>query len=294
MPAFGPPEPPAGEPRDAAQRRQQHRGRRRQALSAVAVHEAILSEGEEELKRANSALAWSGLTAGLSMGFSMVAEGLLRSHLPETQWSPLLTKLGYPVGFFIVVLGRQQLYTETTLTAVLPVLMHKTAATAIQLGRLWLIVLAANLAGSLAFAAATAWLPAFSPEARAAFLEIGTAAARWSFWEALVKGVYAGWLIALMVWLLPAAGAARWVVVVLLTYLVGVSDLTHIIAGSAEVFYATLLGSVEWGHAFGRFLVPTLIGNTLGGVLLVAAANHAQAEVRTHAEKDGGASPRPS
>src|SRR5579863_122394 len=82
----------------------------RVAIGAHVVHETIRREGEEELCRPASALAWSGLAAGLSMGFSLVAEGLLAAGLPRASWTPLVAKLGYSVGFLIVVLGRQQLY----------------------------------------------------------------------------------------------------------------------------------------------------------------------------------------
>ena len=92
------------------------------AASARVVYKAVEIEGEDELERSTAALAWSGFAAGLSMGFSLVAEGLLRSHLPDAPWRPLITKLGYSVGFLMVVLGRQQLFTENTLTPILPLL----------------------------------------------------------------------------------------------------------------------------------------------------------------------------
>ncbi len=86
------------------------------ALSALRPHvvdEAIRREGDKELARPSSALAFSGLAAGLSMGFSLIAEGLLRAHLPDVVWRPLIVKLGYALGFLVVILGRQQLFTET-------------------------------------------------------------------------------------------------------------------------------------------------------------------------------------
>jgi hypothetical protein len=55
----------------------------RLAIGANVVHETIRREGEEELKRSASALAWSGLAAGLSMGFSLVAEALFVAYLPD-------------------------------------------------------------------------------------------------------------------------------------------------------------------------------------------------------------------
>lgn len=267
---------------DHDERREKKRGRQRQALSAVAVHHAILRQGDEELKRSSSALAWSGLTAGLSMGFSLTGEGLLRAHLPEAAWTPLISKLGYPLGFFIVVLGRQQLFTENTLTAMMPLLKKKDARTAWHLARLWAVVLLMNLLGAWMFAATVSALPVFSPEVQGALREVGLHAAQWGFTEALIKGVFAGWLIALMVWLLPAAGDAKWIVVFVLTYVVGLAGLTHIIAGSVEVLYAVHDGGVAWSQYFGGFMIPTLLGNTIGGVLLVAALNHAQASGGKH------------
>src|SRR4051794_20919505 len=96
--------------------------RKRASPSAAIVYEAIRTEGNEELSRPSAALAWSGVAAGLSMGFSLVAQGLLRAYLPDTSWSPLLWRLGYAMGFLVVVLGRQQLFTENTLTAIIPLL----------------------------------------------------------------------------------------------------------------------------------------------------------------------------
>jgi formate-nitrite transporter family protein len=91
-------------------------------------------------------LVWSGLAAGLSMGFSFLMEALLSMHVPDTNWQPLVTKFGYCIGFLIVILGRQQLFTENTLTPGLHLLHRKDAETVAKAGRLWVTVLGANLA----------------------------------------------------------------------------------------------------------------------------------------------------
>src|SRR5579871_6040921 len=53
----------------------------RVAIGAKVVYEAIRLEGEEELERHAVALAWSALAAGLSMGFSLIAESAITSYL---------------------------------------------------------------------------------------------------------------------------------------------------------------------------------------------------------------------
>jgi formate/nitrite transporter FocA (FNT family) len=248
---------------------------RRSAPRTEVVYEAIREEGAGELERSPSALAWDGLAAGLSMGFSLVAEGLLRSHLPDAEWRPLVSKLGYSAGFLIIVLGRHQLFTENTLTAVLPFLQRKDAETFKRVLRLWAVVLAANLAGAFLFAFTISRTELFEPNVRAAFEEIGRDALK-NWWAlTLLKGVFAGWLIAMMVWMLPASESARFFVVIVMTYLVALGGFAHIVAGAVEVFYLALAGAASWGDCL-RWLLPTLAGNILGGTTLVAALGHAQ------------------
>lgn len=242
---------------------------------AAILHESLRLEGEEELNRKNLAVAWSGLAAGLSMGFSLVAEGLLHAHLPDAEWRPVLSSFGYTVGFIIVVLGRQQLYTETTLTAVLPLLNQVTLTKTLNVLKYWLLVLSSNLIGTMIFAWVIAQTGVFSPTTQEAFLSIGLSAVEGSFWSILLRAIFAGWLIALMTWLLPGAQTSRLNIIIIITYLVALAKLAHIIAGSTEVLYAVVDGHLNWGD-YGSYMLPTLIGNTLGGVGLVAALNFAQ------------------
>jgi formate/nitrite transporter FocA (FNT family) len=242
---------------------------------ALVIHEVIRHEGEEELRRPVSALAWSGLAAGLSMGFSFIGLALMQSQLPEAPWSHLIASLGYSTGFVIVVLGRQQLFTESTLTAVLPLLVRRDAATLGALLRFWAVVLVANLIGTAIFAALISPQGIFPPPMRAALEQIAGDAVSGAFWPTFLKSILAGWVIAMMVWLLPSARSAKLFVILLLTYIVGVGRFSHIIAGSAESAFAVITGHGSVGDYFVRFLVPTLLGNTIGGVALVALLNHA-------------------
>ena len=240
------------------------------------MYETIRREGHDELERPSRALAWSGLAAGLSMGFSLVAQGLLYDGLPEASWRPLITSLGYSIGFLIVILGRQQLFTENTLTPILPLLAKCDMATLRQVLRLWGVVLLSNLVGACIFAWTVGATDVFEPKIKQAFSDISTEAIEGTFGTILLKGIFAGWLIALMVWLLPFAETARVGVIIIITYLVGVARLAHSIAGAVEAFYVALRGEASWGYVLGGYFVPTLIGNIIGGVTLVALVNYAQ------------------
>jgi formate/nitrite transporter FocA (FNT family) len=246
------------------------------SLDAKAAHEVIREEGESELARSTGALFWSGLAAGLSMGLSFFAEGLLRAHLPDTEWRPLVTKLGYSVGFTVVIIGSQQLFTENTLTPILPLLQRRTMQCLRNVLRLWGAVLTANLLGAFIFALALGKLSVTEPQVQSALSDLAREAMQFDVPTTFLHAVYAGWLIALMVWMLPAVKGGRLAVIVLMTYLVGLGGFAHVIAGASEVFYAAVRGEAAWSGVLG-YLAPTLLGNVLGGLTLVAALNHAQA-----------------
>lgn len=248
-----------------------------QSLDAKTTYEVIREEGERELERSNAALAWSGLAAGLAMGFSLVAMGVLHRYLPDAEWRPLVTSLGYSVGFLIVILGSQQLFTENTLTAITPLLARRDGRTLANVARLWAVVLAANLLGAFLFAMVSAHTELFDAETRHAFTELSAKAMEPDFGLTVLRGIFAGWLIALMVWMLPAAQTAHVLVILIVTWLIGAAHLAHVIAGAAEAFYLAAVGEQKWGTAWGGFILPALIGNVIGGVTLVAALNHAQA-----------------
>ena len=255
---------------------QRHEAEELTSVAAPIVHEAIRIQGEEELRRPASALAWSGLAAGLSMGFSFIAEALFQSYLPATPWRTLFVRLGYPLGYMIVIIGRQQLFTENTLTAIIPLLVKRNRVTLIAVLRLWIVVLLANLVGAHIIAWVLGNTPVFHPELREIMRQRAIETADVTFGTAILRGIFAGWLIALVVWLLAATEGASIAIIAIPTYIVGLAGLTHVIAGSVEVLFLVMTGARPWTSYVGGYLVPTLIGNIIGGVALVSALNHAQ------------------
>src|SRR3954471_21894927 len=180
------------------------------------IYDVVRRYGEEEMARPGVSLWWSGLAAGLSMSFSLLAEAILRLHIPEYDWQPLVVSLGYPVGFVMVVLGRQQLFTENTITVILPVMAEPSSRNFVRAGRMWAIVLAANLAGTLFAALFCTFAPVIDPELRNAMLAVSAHAMQHAWLEMLFRGITAGFLMAAMVWLIPSADTAQFYVIVLI------------------------------------------------------------------------------
>src|SRR5262249_27958355 len=234
------------------------------------IYEVVRRMGEEEMDRPAVSLWWSGVAAGLSISFSLLAQAILQPHLPDAPWRPLVTSLGYSVGFIMVVLSRQQLFTENTITVVLPVIAEPTAANVGRLCRMWAIVLIANVVGTLAAAVLCTYPPVLPPELKDAMIEISRHITHHTWLEMAFRHISAGFLIAAMVWLIPSAESAQFHVITLMTYLIAAGGFMHIVAGSVEAFLLVLNGDLTlWAMASG-FFVPVLIGNVIGGTALFA------------------------
>jgi len=232
--------------------------------------------GDEEMARPAVSLWWSGVAAGLSISFSPLAQAILQSRLPDAPWRHLVSSLGYAVGFIMVVMARQQLFTENTITVVLPVLAELRAKNVLRLCQLWAIVLVANIAGTLAAAVFCTYTPVLPPELRDAMLAVSGHLLDHSWLEMAFRGVAAGFLIAAMVWLIPSADGAQFHVITLMTYLIAAAGFMHIIAGSVEAFLLVLHGDLGWWAMVTDFFVPVLVGNVVGGTALFALIAYAQ------------------
>ena len=240
------------------------------------IYEIVRRLGEEEMARPLTSLWWSGLAAGLSISFSLFAQAILQTHIPDEPWRPLITSFGYSVGFVMVVLARQQLFTETTITVVLPVMAEFTPRNLALAGRMWLIVLCANLAGTLISATFCTLTPVLTPELKDGMIQISQDLMNHGWFETFVRAISAGFLMAAMVWLIPSADTAQVYVITLMTYLIAVGGFMHIVASSMEAFMLTMNGDTTWTYVTIHFGLPVLAGNIIGGTALFALLSYAQ------------------
>jgi len=243
---------------------------------AMAIHEHIRQDGEKEMERDAMALFWSAIAAGLSMGASLLAKGIFHVQLEGIPGGFLLENLGYTFGFIIVIMARQQLFTENTVTAVLPVMQNPSWKNMGLLGRLWSVVLLGNLVGTAVAAFAFEFMPIFDEATRDAFVKIGMDVMKNTPLEMFSNAIISGWIIATMVWMFPAAGSSKLVVIILMTWLIALGDTTHIVVGAVEIFYLVFNGTLHWSEFFWPFALPTLAGNICGGTFIFALLSHAQ------------------
>jgi len=255
---------------------EQHEVDRNQPPRAAVLHEIIRTQGNLELERSIAALWWSALAAGLTMGLSLMAMGLLSSRLPDHEGFKVIASFGYCAGFLAVILARQQLFTENTLTAVLPIMSKPTLGNFGRLLRLWGVVLVGNLCGTLLVAYVMLHLPIFDPRTDQAFLEIGRKVMENDTGQMFAKGIISGWMIATMVWMIPSMESAKMWIIILITYLMALGDFTHIVVGSLEVSYLVFAGELPWKDFWLVFAGPTLVGNIIGGSFIFALISHAQ------------------
>jgi formate-nitrite transporter family protein len=266
--------------------KEQSEVREAQRPRAPVVYEIIRLEGERELRRPAASLWWSGVAAGISIGFSFLSQAALAAGLPQSQWNHVIASFGYAVGFIIVILGRQQLFTENVLTAVLPVITRWKVSWLLKMLRLWGIVLAANVVGCFVFACALALLPMFGDHVTSEMAKLVENLMQNSPWEMFAKGIGAGWLIAAVVWIIASISSGEFLVIGLLTYLIALFQFTHIVAGTAEVLYGWVAGLITFYDASVRFFLPTLAGNVFGGTILFSVLSYGQVREEIFEEQE--------
>lgn len=248
----------------------------RTGIRSPLIYEVVRREGIEELTRPLSSLSWSGFAAGLALSFSIYGKAFLHSALSGVPWGDAVSNLGYSVGFVIVIMGRLQLFTENTITAVLPLLTDFSRKGLFNLIRLWLVVFVTNMAGSFLSALCAFTIPIFPDKQITAALEISEHLLSYSAYDSMAFGIPAGFLVAAIVWIIPAARGDGFWVIVALTYLISLGGLTHVVAGSTEWFLLALDGQTSWLRACAAGIFPALVGNIIGGTCLFALLSYGQ------------------
>lgn len=247
------------------------------SLSSLTVYSIIMREGQEELERPLLSLWWSGIAAGIGISSSVLAEAVIRSNLgSDHPYLSLVESLGYTFGFVLVILARLQLFTENTITVILPLLANTTKYHLARTARLWAVVLTANFVGTFFTAAMVVHGGILTEDIFSAILQISRHVAELSPSESLLRGIPAGFFIAALVWMLPSAKGSSLMLIVMFTWLIAAGEFTHVIAGSNEIFTLVLNGELHFIAALSLHIGPMLLGNIIGGTGLFAMLAYGQ------------------
>lgn len=243
--------------------------------SAEEIYEQVAISARQELNRSSTSLALSGFGGGAFMGLSAMATAIAVALLGDSDHAQLVSRMFYPLGFIVVIIGRSQLFTENTLYPVALVLAEKRHLW--NTLRLWAVVLPANVAGALAFAVLTALTPALDERYVDALSRLGLAALAHPASAVFWSGVIGGWIIALAAWLVSGSHSITGSVMIIwmLTFVVGLGDFAHCIATSGEIFVAILTYRAPW-IAYPQWLLPAVLGNICGGVGMVTILEYGQ------------------
>lgn len=233
----------------------------------------MINKGSHEIDRDADGLFLSSISAGLDIGFGPLLMGVILT-LSAGSYGDLQTELllasAYSVGFIFVILGRSELFTEHTTLAVMPVIDGQ--ASVKKLARLWGIVYLGNIIGGLMFTGlAVLLMPGLGVITPAAFGTIADKLVSHPLHWLLVAGIFAGWLMGLLAWLVSAAKntIGRVFFIWMVTATIGMLHLPHSIAGNVEVLMGLFTTSAVTLTDYLSFLALSTIGNAIGGAIFV-------------------------
>ncbi len=253
--------------------------------SAHEIFEQVVDDARDELRRSTRALAFSGVAGGITIGLTPLAVGAVRVLLPDGPLADVVPYLFYPIGFIALIIGRAQLFTENTLYPVVLVLdEHRHVRNTL---RLWGTVFIANLAGAWVFAWLMVRTSGVEPKIVGEIVKAGLAMVSPSPSAVFWSGVVAGWIIALVAWMVSASHwtMSQIVVIWLLMFVVGIARLDHCVSISAEILCSVVAGPVPV-LTYLRWLLFAALGNIVGGVLIVSLLNWGQVRAGTPLAED--------
>jgi formate/nitrite transporter FocA (FNT family) len=243
--------------------------------TAQQIFAQVAQNARHELARPAISLAVAGIVGGLTMGLTALSTSIVVAELGSSPNSQFIAHCLYPIGFMAVILGRGQLFTENTLYPVALVLAERGHLW--RTLRLWAVVFPANVLGALLFALLAVKTGALRPEYVTAMANFGLEAARAPANHVFWSGVFGGWIIALVAWLVSGShsitGSA--LLIWVFTFVVGLGHFAHCIATSGEILAAVLTGQSSAVGYFG-WLLPATLGNVVGGVVLVTLLEYGQ------------------
>ncbi|MEF8806829.1 formate/nitrite transporter family protein [Natronomonas sp.] len=245
----------------------------RDRFSADEVFQRVIAAADEEVTSGVRELLFSGIAAGFAISITF----LLYASMSAASDSALVGAMLYPLGFIYIIIGGYQLYTENTLPPV--ALTIERLASLPALLRHWGVVLAGNFLGGAAGAVVLTYGGVFEPDAAQEALYIARKGAfETPWWSLFFKALFAGLIVAGVVWVGYASRdtISRMLVVYLAFLAIPLGNLFHVVVSFTEALYLMFHGELAFVPGMTGFVLPVLLGNTIGGIALVTVVNYFQ------------------
>ena len=243
----------------------------RDRFSADEIFQRIIAAADEEVTSGTRELFFSGLAGGFAITVTFL---LYASLYGTTGGDPILSALLYPLGFIFIILGDYQLYTENTLPPVALVLERLSSLPSLL--RIWAVVLVSNVFGGMLGALALATTDVLSADAAAAAAGFAEKAIATSQLTLFSKAVFAGLIVAGVVWVDYSLrdSISRLVLIYIAFLAIPFGNLYHVVVSATEMFYLVFIGELALSVGLWQFVLPVLLGNSVGGVVLVTVVNY--------------------
>ncbi|MFV1989576.1 MAG: formate/nitrite transporter family protein [Acidimicrobiales bacterium] len=250
----------------------------------LAPEVVLLEMGEAGAKRSMSLSALQVMILAIMAG-AFITAGALFSTLIAAGYENeatqrLLEGFGFSVGFFLVILSGCLLFTEVNVELPATLLNRNLSALRSSVFRLWILAFIGNFIGAFVLGALINYIQSYGDDYEELLTEVVAAKLRYKeiggfegFFQAMLSGVVANWLVGMAAFL---ATMGRTIlgkyIVVLLTVMVFVAG--GFLHSPANMGYFSLfipLGTgLSWGDAIAWGIIPAAIGNVLGAFFLVA------------------------
>ncbi|MDA8065228.1 MAG: formate/nitrite transporter family protein [Thermaerobacter sp.] len=245
------------------------------------IFQSAIKVGERRLKRAWLEMLSSGFIAGMNVTF-----GALGAALVSAAFLPAVGPLGatvagavvFPVGFIFLSIGKSELFTENFLIPTTAVLARRGRTR--QLFRLWGLTLLGNVLGAALFAyLLSRGTDVFHAAGIRYVVDLARHKVSQGFFSTALSGVFAGWLITLMTWLIVASRGtqAKIMVIWCVGFLIYLNGFNHVVVNSSEIFFAMDEGfRISYASWFAHFFLPVALGNFVGGTVFVTLLQYLQ------------------
>jgi formate/nitrite transporter FocA (FNT family) len=250
--------------------------------------------GQERLDRSLPDMLLTGFVGGIEVSLgalgAMLVLGVVLGAAPRLglYGGLALGGLVFPVGFFFVVVGRSELFTENFLIPVVGALGRRSGL--LRLAVLWGLSWLGNLLGCALVAGLLSVPEAIGPTILRGYAAYSAYKLDLPLPGLFVSALLAGMIMTVLTWLLlavpsaPAKAIAIWAA----GYVLFATNLSHVIVSAAILF----VGFAPSGHDLAdvaRYVGVTSLGNLAGGLGLVTCFRLAQVwEKRRQRRQPGG------